>query len=84
MAGTFGLPEPVVGVKYIVSQMTGKGLPREDLLVVDEIVRDFDRKTIGCRSFAMIAPTEVKPAYPIALVAPDTESAEADLDDDET
>lgn len=45
-----GLPEPVGGTFYLVSQVVRLALPeRQDLVSPGEIVRDADGKPVGCK-----------------------------------
>ena len=46
------LPDPVEGVRYIVSQIAATGLERDDILVVEDLVRDEIGRPEACRSFA--------------------------------
>ena len=48
-----GLPEEKEGVYIIVSKLTADAFPlRDDLLLVNEMVRDENGAIIGCRSLA--------------------------------
>lgn len=50
-----GLPDPKVGIAYIVSVLTAQAAPdRKDLYIVDEMVRDGCGNIIGCRALAQI------------------------------
>lgn len=53
-----GMPEPVEGTIYVVSQITAAALKQqnrtEDIYIVTDAVRDEENKIIGCRSFAQI------------------------------
>lgn len=52
-----GLPEPTAGTYYIVSRVAaeaGKAAGRDDLLVVDQTVRDDQGRIIGCRALARV------------------------------
>ena len=50
-----GLPEAVEGVIYITSKIVAEAVPdREDVLIVDETVRDESGRIIGCKAFAHI------------------------------
>lgn len=49
------LPAAEEGTVYIVSVLTAQSAPdRDDLLVVDDLVRNEDGQIIGCRAFARI------------------------------
>lgn len=50
-----GLPEPEPGVFYVVSALTAQACPeRNDVLIVNDTVRDESGRIIGCRSFAHV------------------------------
>lgn len=46
------LPPQLPGVKYIVSQIAATGLDRDDLLVVEDVLKDEFGRPSGCRAFA--------------------------------
>ncbi len=50
------LPAPVAGTYYVVSALVASALKgtRDDVLVVNDTVRDNAGRIIGCRSFARI------------------------------
>lgn len=49
-----GLPEPVKGIYYIVSQLVKNAYPkRKDFLVPAEVVRDDNGVIIGCKSLGI-------------------------------
>lgn len=49
-----GLPNPIPGVRFIVSRLVMSACPdRTDLLVPNELVRGEDGNIIGCRSLAV-------------------------------
>lgn len=50
-----GLPEPVEGTFYVVSAIAGqaaKAAGRQDVLLVDDAVRDSAGRVVGCRALA--------------------------------
>ena len=50
-----GLPAPIEGVVYIVSKIVAEAVPeRDDVLIVDDTVRDESGRIVGCRAFAHI------------------------------
>lgn len=51
-----GLPEPQEGVFFLVSRIVAEAMAgsREDLVVVDETVRDDEGRIIGARALARI------------------------------
>lgn len=53
-----GLPKPQAGVFYIVSLAVAQAIPehpaRDDVLVVDELVRDAAGRVIGARALARV------------------------------
>ncbi|MBT9252153.1 MAG: hypothetical protein KM296_00355 [Brockia lithotrophica] len=50
-----GLPDPEPGVLYVVSLPVAQALPeREDLLVVDDLVRDAEGRVVGARGFGFV------------------------------
>lgn len=49
-----GLPEPMEGIYYIVSQLVKSALPhRKDLLVPADVVRDANGNILGCKSLGI-------------------------------
>lgn len=50
-----GLPESADGVYFVVSMLTAQAATdRDDLLVVDDTVRDEAGRIIGCRAFSRV------------------------------
>lgn len=51
-----GLPEPQPGIFYVVSALVAQAAAgkRDDLLVVNDTVRDEEGRIVGCRGFARI------------------------------
>lgn len=50
-----GLPDPKDGVRYIVSRIVADAASdRDDLLIVDDTVRDEEKRIVGCRAFARV------------------------------
>ena len=50
-----GLPAPVEGTVYVVSRIVAEACKnRDDLLIVDDTVRDEDGRIIGCRALAYV------------------------------
>jgi len=49
-----GLPEPRDGVLYCVSTLVAQQVVRDDLVTVDQVVRDDQGRIIGCRGFARL------------------------------
>jgi hypothetical protein len=51
-----GLPDPQPGIYYVVSALVAQAAAgrRDDLLVVNDTVRDQEGRIIGCRGFARI------------------------------
>lgn len=53
-----GMPAPQDGVLFVVSQITANALKdqgrTEDILIVDQAVRDDQGRIIGCRGFAKV------------------------------
>lgn len=50
-----GLPEPTDGVFFVVSMLTAQAATgRDDLLIVDDTVRDEAGRIIGCRAFSRV------------------------------
>lgn len=49
-----GLPAPREGTAYLVSNIVAQAVKRDDVLIVDDIVRDGAGRIIGCRSFARV------------------------------
>lgn len=53
-----GMPEPKEGVMYVVSQITANALKAQgrtdDILIVDQAVRDDKGRIVGCRGFAKV------------------------------
>ena len=64
--GIVGLPEPELGVCYIVSTRVFEAMPdRDDLVVPADIVQDDNSRIIGCQAFrcrpeAFGGPAEVR------------------------
>lgn len=50
-----GLPEPEKGVWYIVSGLVAQAARRDDVLSVDDLVRDDKGRVIGARALARIS-----------------------------
>lgn len=52
-----GLPAPVEGVVYVVSMVAAQAaIDRDDVLVVDDAVRDDQGRIVGCRALATLLP----------------------------
>jgi hypothetical protein len=49
-----GLPEPEEGVVYLVSNIVAQAVRRDDVLIVDDMVRDGEGRILGCRAFARV------------------------------
>lgn len=50
-----GLPQPQIGVMYIVSRVVRQALPqREDLLVPNDLIRDSEGNVLGCKALAVV------------------------------
>ena len=50
-----GLPEPQPDTYYVVSMLVAQAVPyRNDLLIVDDTVRDEQGRIIGARAFARV------------------------------
>lgn len=47
-----GLPKPVEGIIYIVSALVAQAAKRDDVLMVDDTVRDEQGRIIGARALA--------------------------------
>jgi hypothetical protein len=56
LGNVFGIPDPQPNTIFIVSLITAQNLKgvRDDLLVVDETIRDENNRIIGCKSFAKL------------------------------
>lgn len=49
-----GLPDPQDGVVYLVSNIVAQAVRRDDVLIVDDMVRDSEGRILGCRAFARV------------------------------
>lgn len=49
-----GLPDPAEGVVYLVSNSVAQAVRRDDVLIVDDLVRDGEGRILGCRAFARV------------------------------
>lgn len=50
-----GLPDPEPGTIYIVSRLVAEACrDRDDLFIVDDLVRDPEGRVVGCRALARI------------------------------
>jgi hypothetical protein len=56
--GSEGMPAPIPGVNFVVSEITARALKAEgrteDIFIVTDLVRDENGRIIGCESFAKI------------------------------
>lgn len=52
----YGLPDPAPGVLYIVARPVAEACrgQRDDLLIVDDTVRDAAGRVVGCRALARL------------------------------
>ena len=76
------LPDPKEGTLYIVSRIVAEAMSgvRNDLLMVDDVIRDENGRPIGCEAFARW-PNELSEADKLLRMVLDN-ADEADLDDE--
>lgn len=49
-----GLPDPAPDTVYLVSNIVAQAVRRDDVLIVDDMVRDGEGRILGCRAFARV------------------------------
>lgn len=52
----FGLPEEVLGIRYIVSRIVAEAVKgkREDCFIVSETIRNEEGRIVGCKSLGRV------------------------------